>query len=52
MVKIKVKNNKKYFTCEECNFAYKDNKIAKKCEEWCRKYHSCNTEITKRAVKM
>ena len=52
MVKTKIKNNNKYFICEECNFAYKDKAMAVKCEEWCKKYHSCNTEITKHTVKM
>ncbi|MBI2647050.1 hypothetical protein HYW99_01110 [Candidatus Woesearchaeota archaeon] len=52
MVKIKIKNNKEYFICEECNFAYIDEDIAKKCEDWCRKHHSCNIEITKRAIRL
>jgi len=50
MVKEIKKLEKKYFECEECNFVYKDKKFAKECEDYCKKYHSCNTEITKRAV--
>jgi len=52
MVKIKLKNNKKYFICEECSFAYKEKAIAMECEDWCKKHQSCNTEITKHAVEI
>ena len=51
MVKEKIKNNKKYYICEECSFAYNDKKWAQKCQNWCKKYNSCNIEITKHAVK-
>ncbi|MBI2004328.1 hypothetical protein HYS72_02575 [Candidatus Pacearchaeota archaeon] len=44
------KKNKSYY-CEECNFKYKEKKFAQKCEEWCKKYKSCNIEITKHAIK-
>jgi len=43
---------KEIYICEICKFAYKDKETAAKCEEWCRKYHSCNIEITKNAVKI
>ena len=52
MVKPITKNNKTYYICAECNFAYKDKGIAEKCETWCREHHSCNTEITKYAVEV
>lgn len=52
MVKKLTKDNKSYYVCAECNFAYKDKKIAEKCEQWCKKYHSCNIEITKYAVNV
>jgi|TARA_Y100000310_G_C20702699_1_gene831471 rubrerythrin len=52
MTKELTKNNNKYYICEECGFAYKDNQTAAKCENWCREKHSCNTEITKDAVKL
>ncbi len=51
MVKQITKNNKTYHLCSECNFAYKNIETATKCENWCRKYHSCNMEITKHAIK-
>lgn len=38
------------YLCEECNLLYKDEALAKKCEEWCREKKSCNLEITKHAV--
>lgn len=50
MVKEKTKNNKRYYICEECNFAYKDRKTAEKCEAYCKKHHSCSIDITKYAV--
>ena len=50
MVKQVIKNKKTYYICLECNFAYKDGETARKCENWCKKHHSCNMEITKHAV--
>ena len=52
MVKKIKKSNKQYFECEECNFIYRDRKTAKECEDYCKKYHSCNTEITKHSIKI
>lgn len=49
MVK-KLKEGKKYFMCEECRMKYEDEGIAKKCEDWCSRHHSCNLEITKHAI--
>ena len=52
MVKTVSKSKGKYYVCEECNFAYKDKETAMKCEKWCKKYHSCNIEITKDAINI
>ena len=52
MVKRIRKKDSLYYQCEECEFFYTDKKIAEKCENWCKKYNSCNLEITKNAVKM
>ena len=52
MVKEINKQGKKYFECEECNFSYKDRKIAKECEDYCKKHHACSTEITEHAIKV
>ena len=43
---------KQVYICEECNFAYKEKEFAKKCEEFCKKHHSCNTEVTKHSIGM
>lgn len=40
-----------YFQCRECRFIYKEKEWAEKCEAWCKKYNSCNIEITRHAVK-
>lgn len=42
----------KLYTCKECGFSYKDKKLAARCQEWYRKYKSCNTEIIKHAVNV
>lgn len=44
------KISKKKYKCRECGLIYKDKNTAKKCEDWCRKYKSCNLEITKYAI--
>ncbi|MBI4359168.1 MAG: hypothetical protein HY577_01080 [Candidatus Nealsonbacteria bacterium] len=51
------KDGKKYYRCGECGFHYADSSTslttgrewARKCEDWCRKYKSCNLEITAHA---
>ena len=44
------KKRQKNYVCEACNMAYLDRNLAKKCEDWCNKYKSCNLEIIKHAV--
>jgi len=44
--------NKKYYQCEECDFIYKKEELAKRCEEFCKAHKSCSLEITKHAVKI
>ncbi len=51
MVKQINKNNKELWICKVCNFAYKEKKLAQKCEDFCNKHHQCSLEITKYAVK-
>lgn len=41
---------KKLFQCKECGLWYNEQEIARKCFDYCRKYHSCNLEIIKHAV--
>lgn len=50
MVKSVKKNNKNYFVCEICSFAYKEKELAEKCQNWCDEHKSCNIEITKHAI--
>lgn len=45
-------NNQKLYQCQECGLHYTNESIAKKCEEFCAKYKSCNLEITKEAVEV
>ena len=52
MVKEIKKSGKGYFECEVCNFVYKDRKIAKECEAYCKKNYACNTKITKYAIQI
>ena len=52
IVKEIEKKGKKYYVCEECEFAYMDRETAQKCQDWCNEHHSCNIEITKNAVKI
>ena len=50
MVKEIQKEDKKLYQCEECGFRYEEKEWAEKCESWCKKYKSCNLEITKYAI--
>jgi len=43
--------NMKSFFCQECKFHYETEELAKKCEEYCKKYNSCSLEITKYALE-
>jgi len=45
-------NDKKYFQCEICKFAYKEKEITEKCQNWCEEHNSCNLDITKHAVNI
>jgi len=42
----------KLFTCNECKMKYREEKLAKECEEFCRKHKSCNLELIKHTVKI
>lgn len=51
MVKTIKKNDKELHQCEICKFLYEDKTWAEKCEAWCKKTNSCNTEIITHAIK-
>ena len=38
------------YKCKKCGLIYKDKDTAKKCEDYCKKYKSCNLGITKYAI--
>lgn len=46
-----VKHIDDLFQCEECSMFYKEEEIAKQCEEWCKRTKSCNLDIIKHAVQ-
>ena len=48
---VMVKKTKEFWICEECKLRYNEKSWAEKCEIWCKKYKSCNLEITKHAIK-
>lgn len=50
MIREIEKEGKKLYQCDECKLNYEEEKWAKMCQEWCKKYKSCNLEITKKAV--
>ena len=52
MVKEITKNDKTYYQCEACEMYYESEEIAKRCEDFCNKYKSCDTEIIKHAVEI
>ena len=47
MVKEETIDEKKYFICEICGFAFREINLAEKCEGWCDKNGSYNMEIKK-----
>jgi hypothetical protein len=46
-----VKKVNALFQCEECGFKFKNKETAQKCEDFCKKYKSCNTELIKEAIE-
>ena len=43
---------KTYYQCEACEMYYESEEIAKRCEDFCNKYKSCNLELIKHAVQI
>ncbi len=37
--------------CKECKLKYPTTELAKKCEDWCKKYQSCNLDIIKHSIE-
>jgi hypothetical protein len=40
----------KIYECRICGLKYKEESLAKKCEEYCKLHKSCNLELAKKAV--
>ncbi|MBS3126690.1 hypothetical protein J4228_00835 [Candidatus Woesearchaeota archaeon] len=51
MVKEAKERKGTFYLCPQCNMKYAEKSTAEKCEAWCKKYHSCNINIIKYAVK-
>jgi len=49
-MKKEIIRNKEFFMCEACDMYYLDKEIAQKCEDFCNRYHACDTELIKHAV--
>lgn len=47
MVRKIKKDGRTLYVCEECGYAYPEKAWARRCEEWCKKHHACNLEITR-----
>ncbi len=45
------KDNERTYQCPECGLHYKEEKYANQCETWCKKYKSCNLDITRHAIE-
>ncbi len=52
MAREVIKNERKYYQCEECLLFYTDIETAEKCQKWCSKHKSCNLEIIKASVSL
>ena len=52
MVEEIKKEDKTYYACPICKFAYEDKELAGKCEAYCDEHKSCSLVITKHAVKI
>ncbi|MEW6062839.1 MAG: hypothetical protein AB1571_00500 [Nanoarchaeota archaeon] len=40
----------RFYKCKICGNMYKEQNIAKKCGDFCRKNNACSTEIAKYAI--
>lgn len=49
--KQKTVNDREPFQCPECGLHYRNQEIAKQCEEFCRTNNACSMEITQHAVE-
>ena len=45
-------NEKPTYMCDICEMHFEDREWAVKCEDWCKTYNSCNSEITKHSLEL
>lgn len=48
----KMSDKQQLYQCQECGLHYTNKALVKKCTAWCRKYKSCNLEITKLSIEV
>ena len=41
---------KRIFICEACSYVYDEQKLASKCESYCKANKSCSLEITAKSM--
>lgn len=41
----------KIFQCPECDMHYRDEAMARACEEFCRANQACNPDIAKNSIE-
>jgi len=44
-------DTQRQYICNECKLIYNNQDLAQQCEAYCKKFHACNLEITKHAIK-
>ncbi len=42
---------KQVYQCPECGLHYRQQQIAKQCEEYCKTHNACSMEIASHAVE-
>lgn len=52
MVSEKIKDDKTYYLCDICKFAYETRELAQQCQDFCKAHNACSVDITKQAVKI
>ncbi|MEK7561626.1 MAG: hypothetical protein AAB541_02080 [Patescibacteria group bacterium] len=44
-------DKKRQFRCSECGLHYRQQQIAKQCEEYCKTHNACSIEIMRYAIE-
>ena len=51
MVKEVKRPDGAYYVCPECGLAYREERWARACQEFCSQHQACSLEITRHAVE-